>query len=165
MNIWFTADWHLSHFNIIRYTGRPFKDVNQMDHKIIKNYCELVGEDDVVFFVGDLSMRRKQYKEWFIRTFERLPGTKHLILGNHDYLGPFDYIEAGFTSVHTSLEVQEFILVHDPAVATVAKDRKFVCGHVHGLFKRQGNVVNVGVDIWDFKPVDIDTVRKTFEEK
>lgn len=162
MSTFFTADWHLCHDNIIKYCDRPFKNAKEMDRTIVKNYCEMVSNSDVVFFVGDLSMRRRQYLEWFIKLFRKLPGVKHLILGNHDYLHPFDYIEVGFTSVHTSLEVGDFILVHDPAVATVDRSRKFICGHVHGLFKLQGNALNVGVDVWDFKPVTLAQVYEAF---
>lgn len=157
---WFTADWHLGHENIIKYCDRPFKTARQMDRTIIKRYCERVKPEDTVFFIGDLSMKRRNYKEWYIDTFSKLPGTKHLILGNHDTLNPFDYVEAGFTSVHTALDIGDFILAHDPAVATVDINRKFICGHVHRLFRRCGNVVNVGVDIWDFKPVSMDIIKE-----
>jgi len=30
-NIWFTADFHLGHANIIRYCARPFAVVDRMD--------------------------------------------------------------------------------------------------------------------------------------
>ena len=162
MTIWMTADWHLSHESIIGYTGRPWKNAKQMNHWILKNYCDLVQPGDSVYMVGDLSMRRRDYLSWYYHIFSSLPGTKHLILGNHDSLDPFDYLKIGFTSVHTSLEVEEFILAHDPAVATIDINRKFVVGHIHRLFKRLNNCVNVGVDVWDFKPVSIEQVREAF---
>lgn len=31
-----------------------------------------------------------------------------------------------------------------------------VCGHIHELFQVVDNVVNVGVDVWDYKPVKLD---------
>ena len=30
-----------------------------------------------------------------------------------------------------------------------------LCGHVHDRWKTQDGVINVGVDVWDFKPVSI----------
>jgi calcineurin-like phosphoesterase family protein len=33
-----------------------------------------------------------------------------------------------------------------------------ICGHVHQLFVKRGNDINVGVDAWDFKPVSADTL-------
>lgn len=163
--IWLTGDWHLSHANIIKYTERPYKSEREMDYDIIRRYTDTVNPRDVVYFLGDLSMRRRDYKEWYIRTFSSLPGEKHLILGNHDTLPPFDYVEAGFMTVHTALEMKEFVLVHDPAVSQVDLNRKFICGHVHKLFTKQNNVVNVGVDVWDFKPVSLDEVKQAFEKE
>lgn len=165
MTTWFTADWHLSHFKIIGYCERPFKSERQMNHIILKKYCELVQPEDTVFFVGDLSMRTREYKDWYHHIFNDLPGSKHLILGNHDTLPPFDYVDIGFTSVHTSFVVDEFILAHDPAVATIDINRKFICGHIHRLFKKCDNAVNVGVDVWDFKPVSIDQVKDLFNKE
>lgn len=42
MNKWFTSDTHFSHANIIRYTGRPFQSVNEMDERLIENWNALI---------------------------------------------------------------------------------------------------------------------------
>lgn len=162
MTTWLTSDLHLGHENMIKFCERPFKSVKQMNHILLKNYTELVQPEDEVFFVGDISMKRRDHKSWYQHIFENLPGNKHLILGNHDTLPPFDYVDSGFTSVHTSFVLGEYILVHDPAVATIDINRKFICGHIHRLFKSCGNVVNVGVDMWDFKPISLEQVAEEF---
>jgi len=95
----------------------------------------------------------------------KMNGEKHLVLGNHDVFKTFSYItDLGFTSAHTSLEVEEFILNHDPATCFIDKERIWLCGHIHDLFIHQRNVLNVGVDVWDYTPVSIETIRKYVKE-
>ncbi len=162
--IWFTSDWHLDHANIIRYCERPFESTARMNKRILYNYKELVAEDDIVYFLGDLSMRGADNINYYINTFGKLPGTKHLILGNHDRMNPFKYEEAGFMTVHTALhlELLDLYLVHDPAKTMVRRDKDWICGHVHNLFGKliRPNVVNVSVDVWDFKPASFDEVNE-----
>ncbi len=35
-DIWFTADFHLGHKNIIRYCNRPFETVEEMNQAILE---------------------------------------------------------------------------------------------------------------------------------
>jgi calcineurin-like phosphoesterase family protein len=91
---------------------------------------------------------------------KKLNGKKVLILGNHDRLKPFTYLDLGFTSVHTSLPMkigmQSVVCTHDPApVCGTDHNHRWLVGHVHGLFKDMdmGRVTNVGVDVWEFTPV------------
>jgi len=56
VNNWFTSDFHLGHRNIIRYCGRPFASVEQMDAAILANLNKLVGADDVLYFLGDFCL-------------------------------------------------------------------------------------------------------------
>lgn len=158
--IWFTGDEHYSHGKIIDFVKRPFRDSSEMDNILMKNHNNLVQNEDTVFHIGDFSLRGPENKFWFRKALEKLNGNHHLILGNHDQLNPFMYIECGFISVHTSLKFEEFILVHDPSASCIDRTTVFLCGHIHDLFKTQKNVVNVGVDVWDYKPVSIDDIRK-----
>ncbi len=159
--IWFTADPHYMHDAIIEYCNRPFKNSTVMTSKLVKNYNMVVKDEDTVYFVGDLSNKTATHTGSLANIFKRLNGTKHLILGNHDVLKPFSYInDLGFTSVHTSLEVEEFILNHDPAASIIVRDRTWLCGHIHDLFVCQKNVINVGVDVWEYFPVHIDSIRE-----
>ena len=34
-----------------------------------------------------------------------------------------------------------------------------LCGHVHNHWKTNGRMINVGVDVWDMKPVSIDVLK------
>jgi calcineurin-like phosphoesterase family protein len=162
--IYFTADFHFEHAAIIEFCKRPFRSAPHMDSQLIKNYNEVVQPDDTVYIVGDFSIRRRGYKMALWNIVDKLKGQKHLILGNHDYLEPFDYVDMGFVSVHTALKVDEFILAHDPSIACAIGGKTLLHGHVHDLFLQQENAINVGVDVWDFAPVGIDVIREMIEE-
>lgn len=47
--IFFTADLHLGHENIIKQCQRPFNNVEQMDKELIKNWNSVVNVDDEVY--------------------------------------------------------------------------------------------------------------------
>jgi calcineurin-like phosphoesterase family protein len=79
--IWFTADFHLSHKNIIKYTNRPFESIQEMDTILIKNLEERLSNGDVLYFLGDLTFN-EQKANYF---FEKLKNIEiHFIIGNHD---------------------------------------------------------------------------------
>jgi len=157
--IWFTSDQHFHHDKIIGYCNRPFSRTRDMDNTIIHRYNSKVEDEDTVYFLGDLfDLQFGRNFHIVERVINKLKGNKHLILGSHDYLEPFEYVEAGFISVHTSLEVEGMILNHDPAVSCIDRDKIFLCGHVHTLFKTKVNVINVGVDVWNFYPVSLQEI-------
>ncbi len=79
--IWFTADFHLSHKNIIKYCNRPFKNVAEMDSILINNLKERVKTNDILYFLGDLTIKEKVAYEFF-KIFKDIE--MHYIIGNHD---------------------------------------------------------------------------------
>jgi calcineurin-like phosphoesterase family protein len=77
---WFTSDLHFGHANVIKYSRRPFADVDDMDAALIDNWCRVVGRGDRVYVLGDLTFRTPAET---CAILDRLPGQKFLILGNH----------------------------------------------------------------------------------
>lgn len=152
--VWLTADLHLGHESILKY-GRPWKDIDKHDNTLIKMACELVKPEDTYIIVGDLTTKGPGYINYIRGVVNKLPGNKVLVFGNHDRLKPSKYIDIGFACAATSLILPGGILVcHDPAWATVwPKDKPVLCGRIHELFKVIGNVVNVGVDVHDYRPI------------
>ena len=53
---YFTSDWHLFHANIIKYSKRPFKNVEEMNEVILQNYFEVVKPGDRVYYLGDFAL-------------------------------------------------------------------------------------------------------------
>ena len=163
----FTADWHFFHRQIIEYCDRPFKNEKHMRNKIVNNFNELVRKEDSTFVLGDAAMLGGSQWEKLRGTIGKLNGSKHLIYGNHDEFRWQRYIDIGFTTVHSALWLEEgglnIVMAHDPSVyCTLKPDSILLHGHIHTLYKSipGQRVVNVGVDMWDFKPVNIDQIKK-----
>jgi len=165
--IYFTADWHLDHKNIIKYCKRPFHNCEEMEQRILDTYRDSINENDIVYFLGDIFWNTKLNKMKSI--LDSLPGTKHLIKGNHDKAPIRRYLEAGFVSVHKTRVVSSFefkyscVLVHDPALSQMDRNQKYLCGHIHDLFVVKKNVLNVGVDVWNYYPVPFFSVSYHFD--
>ena len=79
--IYYIADMHFGHENVIRFDDRPFADTEQMDEVLIQNWNERVTADDTVYVLGDAFWKNEENS---IRIMQRLQGHKHLIQGNHD---------------------------------------------------------------------------------
>lgn len=80
--IFYIADTHFGHKNIISYDGRPFFTAKEMEDELVKRWNQAVTEPtDTVYILGDFCWDGED--EW-IRILERLNGKKVLILGNHD---------------------------------------------------------------------------------
>jgi len=156
-----TADLHFFHAMIIEYCNRPFKNIKVMQTALIQNWNRVVSNDDIVYVLGDFAFGDAH--QMFRRILKKLNGRKVLIYGNHDDNRPRFYISAGFESVHYPyLEVDDFVLVHDPELSQADTNKKFICGHVHNLFVQCKNVINCGVDVWNYKPVDMEVIRETY---
>lgn len=168
---WVTADPHFFHENIIKYCNRPFKNAERMNRALISNWNEVVMPEDHVYILGDFSLKGPAHKDALEEIASRLNGYKHLILGNHDRLRAQEYVDIGFSSVHTMMiwnikhkedgRTSVLRMVHDPCYAQIPQSL-WLCGHVHNLWKRYHNpfdailVYNVGVDVNSFYPVDLD---------
>ena len=187
--IFFTADHHFDHFNIIRYCGRPFVGVNEMNEELVRRWNDSVSSGDTVYHLGDFSMDKRPIA-FFGR---RLNGEKHLIVGNHDRWHPRKqnhaavellYREAGFVSLAVEMIMQiagqDVLLNHFPYLSEQPtpgyklkhqdlrpKDcgHWLLHGHVHEKWKVNGRMINVGVDVWDFRPVPIMEIERTMAGK
>lgn len=170
-NVWYTADQHFYHHNILLFREhekhqRPFRTTDEMHRFIIHRFNEVVGKDDVTYHLGDFAYGPGA-KSWqqVGAIVSKLNGTHHIIAGNHDHCRPFDYIEAGFQSFHTSLVLEDYLLIHDPAVAGVFTQQKVIHGHTHGLGRHLApNTYCVCPEVNDYYPVSFDTIKEYFNE-
>lgn len=80
--IYFIADTHFNHANIIKLGSRPFQDVNEMNEELINRWNKKVKRGDNVYHLVDFAFGK--YND--INNIRlRLNGKVHLIIGNHDH--------------------------------------------------------------------------------
>ena len=61
--IYFTADTHFGHENVIRFCSRPYATAAEMDEALIENWNSRVKGNDTVFILGDLLFRSDNAEE------------------------------------------------------------------------------------------------------
>ncbi len=172
-----TADLHFDHAAIMESCKRPFKSTTVMDKKLVRNWNEVVSPEDWVYIAGDLSLMGAHRKGTYELILRKLNGNKVLIGGNHDQQKHSFYAgDSGVGFVQFAfpfLEVDEFIITHDPALACVRPETTWLIGHVHNHWRAStnsydgrimGNCYNVGVDVNDFRPVSFDHIRTTMKQ-
>ena len=76
---YYISDLHLFHENAIAFDPRPFASLQEMHDTILKNWNDRVTNGDMVYILGDVSMRGK--KEELIAFVAQLKGRKVLIKG------------------------------------------------------------------------------------
>lgn len=174
-----TSDLHFWHKNVIDFCNRPWANVEDMNHGLITLWNSVVGKRDRVLILGDMFFCGSQkIKE----IMPQLNGYKELYLGNHDWgkIKAPRAAEFGFSNVLTSgrIETQDvtFNLSHFPYTGDHMEEERFkehrlpddgnwlLHGHVHTLWKVRGKQINVGVDVWNWKPVHLDELIKLAKE-
>lgn len=169
---WFISDTHFFHANIIKYCNRPFASVEEMNEKLIENWNNVVGKDDLVWHLGDFVFGKDKIgrsKE----ILSRLNGKVNLVLGNHDLQGHDSikqYYDAGFNRVYDKpvLINNFFILSHEPIQWVKDGDPyASIYGHVHDMevYKTfTKNTCCVCVERWNYKPIPWKEIEKHFME-
>lgn len=162
MKTWLTADLHLGEdrFEIMQ---RPFKNRLEHNETILYRHNEVVAKNDWVYVIGDAVYQKVEDPEGMMQWFDRLNGRKILIRGNHDrpfsdeqFSKYFEQIVPEGQGVEMEFGGIPCYLTHYPTCGR--SDRFNLVGHIHGAFKFQLNMLNVGVDAHHFRPVDSDQV-------
>jgi len=165
MSIFITADLHLGHNGIREHCNRPWPTIEEHDEGIISNWNADVKRKDMVYIVGDFAWKHHN------KYLARLNGKKILIRGNHDRMN--QECLRNFTEVHDLLtkkiDGKIVILCH---YCLRVWDRSFYgtwhCyGHSHGRILETGNILrcDVGADVWDYRPVPWEAVKKKLEAR
>lgn len=163
---WFTSDTHWGHANIIEYCSRPFADCAAMDEQLIENWNAIVHPGDAVYHLGDFAItwhRRDSNK--VTELARRLNGVIHLVYGNHDRQAVKDAGGFAWKGEYKRIKVgdQSIVLFHYPIMSWhgIARGAWHLHGHCHGNLcdTMQAKRFDVGVDCWNYRPINFETVK------
>lgn len=178
MTIWFTADSHFDHENVIRYAKRPFRNRDHMNEVLIENWNSCVKPEDSIYHLGDIALCRPEKALAFI---SRLQGRKFWVFGNHDrmlrqdqnILSLFewarDLAEITIPDRDTPRRIQPIVLCH---FAMRVWNKSYygawqLYGHSHGSLPDDKYTLSldVGVDAWNYRPVSYEEVKARMANK
>lgn len=179
-SLFFTADTHFNHANILRFCNRPFADVEEMNETIITRWNQVIGNDCHVFHLGDFCQGGSA--EWS-RLLDRLNGRIHLIVGNHDLKnlrqGFMNRFEEVVMQQRIEVETKSIYLNHYPFLCFEGGYKSNVWqlfGHVHTRTHNTGldadrlaylypTQYDVGMDNNDFTPLSYEEVKRIIEQQ
>lgn len=170
-----TSDPHIGHSVVA--LDRGFSCTKDHDDFFAQQWVESVTKKDSVWILGDLASSNPKPA---LELLAKLPGTKHLVAGNHDPVHPL-YTDAHrhfrkYLDVFASVQMaasrrigdRNVVLSHFPYSGDgVDRDDRYnqwrlrdeglwlLHGHVHKAWKVRGRQVNVGFDAWQ-RPVSFD---------
>ena len=167
----FTSDSHVGHASVLspRFNrSRPFPSIEAHDEALVAAWNAVVRQDDIVWHLGDFA--HKCGLAYAASVFSRIKGKKFLVRGNHDFgLGerlPWD------GPVVDVVRVQ----VQDPGMAApqqvflshyahrvwpgMHRGHLHLYGHSHGSLPGTRISLDVGVDCWNWTPVQLADIQR-----
>jgi calcineurin-like phosphoesterase family protein len=163
MAIFFTSDTHFGHGGALGLYRRPFASVTAMNEALVERWNRTVGSDDVVWHLGDFAIRQRPAV--MHELLVRLHGRKHLVAGNNDppATTELDGWESVQPYVETAVGDVSLVLCHYPFRTWRGMGKGWVNlhGHSHGRLKSLPRQFDVGVDVWEFRPVTLGEILDT----
>ena len=185
--VWFTSDLHIHHRNVLRFCNRPWTDEKEMCEGLINNWNSWVGDNDIVFVLGDTF--------WFNdsrgikKVLDRLKGkTIYMLPGNHDDFEHYHRVDDTriilcpdvvvlWLQEYGSSKKNEIWMSHYPMMTWPHRDNGAwqLFGHIHSnALRTEGvdqdlplhwNQHDVGCDYWGYRPVDFETLQRLFDAR
>jgi len=172
--IYYISDLHLGDQRVFNLCERDFS-IDDFNKKIIKNWNNVVKENDDVYLLGDILF--EQYYEG-INILKKLNGNKHLIVGNHDLPMLEEFISANiFKSINYQILIKDndetVFLCHYP-IMNLPEDMSgsyHIYGHIHNKeireikeYYKNKKAYNASCDVIDFTPQTLNGLIKLKEE-
>jgi len=170
---WFTSDPHYDHENIIKFSKRPFSNVEEMNGELVRRWNSVVKPGDRVFLLGDIAISKNLPR--VDRLLSQLAGQKFWILGNHDrdearkvFAHRFQKIDKLMDlKIGSGATMQHIVLCHFAMIAWNKSHHGswMLHGHHHGglVYPFPAKIADVGVDCWDYTPVSFEELKKKLD--
>lgn len=171
MTIFFTADTHFGHKNIIKYCNRPFETALEMNEALIANWNKVVQQTDTVYHLGDVAVLRPERTREIL---DRLNGRIYLITGNHDRSAKHALCASRFEWIkdYFCLKLNGGVQIALFHYAMRVWDKRHwgawqLYGHSHGSLPSEANsfALDVGVDCWNYSPVSLQMIQAEMEKR
>lgn len=189
--IFYIADMHIAHKNILAFDNRPFSSIEEHDKALMDNWNSVVGPADIVYILGD---EHWGTAESVYNYFSQLNGRKVCIRGNHTLKKFPKKLKDLFDDVKDYKEIKdngrEIILSHYPIVAykhSYDPNVYMLHGHTHRTREQEyierwikmvkeeksdpydncGNIYNVGcmMPYMNFFPRTLDEILEKIKER
>lgn len=188
--IWFTADIHAFHKNILKHCPERQKicgakdenDVEAWDKWMIEKWNSTISKKDMVYILGDFAFGSPESVR---KLLDKLHGKKFLILGNHDKSS--EHLDNYFVQITQQKLVTfkksnfdfldedfQVFMCHYPMVTWASKHYGVVNahGHCHGRLDDYNEAstdlrVDVGIDgkLANFNFITLEQLYRYFKEK
>jgi calcineurin-like phosphoesterase family protein len=153
--VYHTSDWHLGHKDIhLKFRNNMgFTSVEDHDEFILENYAKVIKKRDIVYFHGDVAFNAKK-----LELVKQLPGTKILIMGNHDRderrdFGMVELIDA-FQEVHALLKKKGVWHSHAPIHESELYGLLNIHGHTHNKVIDSPLYFNACLENTNYAPIE-----------
>jgi calcineurin-like phosphoesterase family protein len=160
-HFWF--DPHLGHDAMRRFcpdTRGHFTSGDQMTEALVEAYRSVVHAGDTCIVGGDFMYRLEEKR--MRKVYDALPGTKILVVGNHDGA---DTRALPWASQHdilyASIESTRLVICHYPMLSWMGsmKGALMLYGHHHGRIPANSQSMDCGVDVLGLAPVRLSTIK------
>jgi calcineurin-like phosphoesterase family protein len=173
MTYWFTADTHIGHQNIIKYSDRPFASIRVMDSTLLGYWKKLMKKGDVFYILGDISVSKRHA----MRALNAVPkGVQiHVVLGNHErkhkkHVVNHHRVLTAELMKWVKIKEQPVVLSH--YAMRVWGDRKAwqLFGHSHDNLEPWEKQLDVGVDsavklLGEYRPFSFEEISKIISDR
>ena len=181
--VWFTADTHLGHANIIKFCQRPFlseaeqellkedprgrwkvsrQSINHHDEALIAAINDSAVEQDTLWILGDFCWGEHEEAARYLNRFRCK--NVNLVWGNHDHRSIGPLFQRAVEQCKIKVKGQKIWLNHYPMRSWDASFHGswHLYGHVHARLQVEDQqqqwrlTRDVGVDACDYRPISFE---------